>query len=103
MTLRIAALTMAAACLATSYTLEQSFVGQARGEEPPTVQQDAVKQDAAWVTKRLEAWQPTTEERAMDRVGWAKDLREAQVLATKHGRPVFLFTYDGASLADYRC
>ena len=66
--------------------------------EPP-----ADKRDAAWVGKRVEAWQPTKEERAFDEIGWAKDLREAERLGKKHGRPVFLFTYDGASLSGYRC
>ena len=61
------------------------------------------QRDAVWVGKRVEAWQPTKEERAFDGIGWAKNLREAQQLAQKHQRPVFLFTYDGASLSDYRC
>ena len=67
------------------------------GESP------ADKRDAAWVGKRVEAWQPTREERAFDEIGWAKDLREAERLGKKHGRPMFLFTYDGASLSGYRC
>jgi hypothetical protein len=68
------------------------------GGEPP-----ADKRDAAWVGKRVEAWQPTKEERAFDEIGWAKDLREAERLGKQHRRPVFLFTYDGASLSGYRC
>jgi hypothetical protein len=67
------------------------------GESP------ADKRDATWVSKRVEAWQPTRAERAFDEIGWAKDLREAQRLSKQHGRPVFLFTYDGASLSGYRC
>jgi hypothetical protein len=66
--------------------------------EPP-----ADKHDVAWVGKRVEAWQPTKEERAFHEIGWVKDLREAQGLGKKHNRPVFLFTYDGASLSGYRC
>ena len=58
---------------------------------------------AAWVEKRIQDWQPTPEERRFDDIGWAKDIREAERLAKEHGRPVFLFTYDGASLANYRC
>jgi hypothetical protein len=58
---------------------------------------------AAWVEKRIQDWQPTPEERRFDEIGWAKDIREAERLAKEHGRPVFLFTYDGASLANYRC
>lgn len=63
----------------------------------------ADKRDVSWVSKRVEAWQPTKEERAFDEIGWAKDLREAQRLGKQYGRPVFLFTYDGASLSCYRC
>ena len=61
------------------------------------------KRNASWVDKRVEDWQPTKAERAFDEIAWAKDLREAQRLAKEHGRPIFLFTYDGASLACYRC
>jgi hypothetical protein len=56
-----------------------------------------------WVEKRIQDWQPSAEERRFDEIGWAKDIREAERLAKEHGRPVFLFTYDGASLANYRC
>lgn len=63
----------------------------------------AEKRDAAWVAKRVEAWQPTKAERAFDEIGWARDLRAAQRLGKEHNRPVFLFTYDGASLSGYRC
>jgi hypothetical protein len=66
--------------------------------EPPSV-----TRDAGWVSQRVAAWQPTRAERAFDEIGWAADLREAQRLARQHGRPVFLFTYDGASLSGYRC
>jgi hypothetical protein len=57
----------------------------------------------AWVEKRIQDWQPTKEERRFDEIGWAKDIRDALRLAKEHGRPVFLFTYDGAGLATYRC
>ena len=70
----------------------------ARGGERP-----ADKRDANWVGKRVAAWQPTKAERAFHEIGWAKGLREAQRLGKKHNRPVFLFTYDGASLSGYRC
>ena len=85
---RHAVLLTVAACVGVS----------ARGGEPP-----ADKRDASWVGKRVEAWQPTKEERAFDEIGWAKHLREAERLGKQHGRPVFLFTYDGASLSGYRC
>jgi hypothetical protein len=57
----------------------------------------------AWVEQRVKDWQPTKDERRFDEIGWAKDIRDALRLAKEHGRPVFLFTYDGASLATYRC
>ncbi len=77
---------------------ENRCAGRALGSEPP-----ADKRDATWVGKRVEAWRPTKEERAFDEIGWARDLREAERLGRQHGRPVFLFTYDGASLSGYRC
>jgi hypothetical protein len=58
---------------------------------------------AARVDRRIRDWQPTAAERRFDEIGWAKDIREGLRLAREHGRPVFLFTYDGASLATYRC
>lgn len=59
--------------------------------------------EARWVDGRVQAWQPTAEERAFDRIGWVASLREAERLAREHSRPLFLFTYDGMSLGDYRC
>ena len=75
-----------------------SVLRRVRADEPPMA-----KRDAAWVDRRVEEWQPTKAERAFDEIGWAKDLGEARQLAEKHGRPIFLFTYDGADLACYRC
>jgi hypothetical protein len=49
------------------------------------------------VDRRVEAWQPTPQERRLDDIGWAKDLREALRLARESGRPVFLFTYSGCA------
>ena len=57
---------------------------------------------AACVHKRVEAWQPTVDERRFDQIGWVKDVREAQRLAKQHDRPVFLFTHDGR-MAVGRC
>jgi hypothetical protein len=51
--------------------------------------------DAVWVERRVEEMQPTSAERAIDRIGWAADLRSALRLARESGRPVFLFTMDG--------
>jgi hypothetical protein len=88
-------LTMVACVGVTAWGARETNV---LGGEP-----SADKRDATWVGKRVEAWQPTREERAFDEIGWAKGLREAERLGKKHGRPVFLFTYDGASLSGYRC
>ena len=57
---------------------------------------------APWVTKRVQEWQITAGERPFDRIGWAKDIRDAERLAKEHGRPMFLFTYDG-QMAIGRC
>ena len=63
---------------------------------------------AARVDKRIQDWQPTSAERRLDEIGWAKDLCDALRLAKEHSRPVFLFTYSGSSirenaLAQQRC
>ena len=49
------------------------------------------------VDKHVQAWQPTRQERRLDDIGWAKDIRDALRLAKQHGRPIFLFTYSGSS------
>jgi hypothetical protein len=51
--------------------------------------------DAAWVDQRVEASQPSPDERRIDRIGWARDIRSALQLGRDHRRPVFLFTMDG--------
>jgi hypothetical protein len=51
----------------------------------------------AKIDKRVQAWQPTPEERRLDDIAWAKDLRDALRLAKDNGRPVFLFTYSGCA------
>ena len=50
---------------------------------------------ASWVEKHVQEWQATAAERRFDDIGWAKDIRDALRLAKKHGRPVFLFSYNG--------
>jgi hypothetical protein len=47
------------------------------------------------IDERVAALQPTDDERRIDRIGWARDIRSALRLARAHGRPVFLFTMDG--------
>jgi hypothetical protein len=57
---------------------------------------------AAWLNKRIKAWQPTAEERRFDDIAWAQDIRTALKLGKEHNRPVFLFTHDG-HMAVGRC
>ena len=49
----------------------------------------------AWVQQRVGELQPSAREKRFDEIGWASDIRDAKRLATKHQRPVFLFTHDG--------
>ena len=51
--------------------------------------------DVAAIQKRAAELQPRAEEKRFDEIGWATDLREARRLASRHHRPVFLFTHDG--------
>jgi hypothetical protein len=54
------------------------------------------------VLRRVHDYEPTREERRLDLIGWAADIREAQRLAREHARPIFLFTHDG-NIATGRC
>ena len=47
------------------------------------------------VTERITSLQPKPEEKRLDQIGWANDIRHALSLAKRHQRPVFLFTHDG--------
>jgi hypothetical protein len=58
---------------------------------------------AGWVERHVRDWEPVAQERRFDEIGWARDIRDALRLAREHHRPVFLFTYDGASMATFRC
>jgi RNA polymerase sigma factor (sigma-70 family) len=57
---------------------------------------------AAAIERHVDDWLPTKEERRIDEIGWAKDVRAARRLAKEHGRPVFLLTHTG-NLALGRC
>lgn len=94
-----------AALAALSALISAQFGEPGVSDRPRAYADDtpAAKRDAAWVDRRVDEWQPTKGERAFDEIGWAKDLGEARRLAGEHGRPIFLFTYDGADLACYRC
>jgi hypothetical protein len=48
-----------------------------------------------WVQQRVRALQPGRAERRIDDIGWAHGILEAEGLARKLNRPVFIFTHDG--------
>jgi len=54
------------------------------------------------VDRAVDAWQPTRDERRIDDIGWARDLRDARRLAREHNRPIFLLVHDG-NVATGRC
>ena len=51
--------------------------------------------DRDWIEARAAEVAIKPEERKVDQIGWAKDIRDAQRLAKEANRPVFLFTHDG--------
>jgi len=53
------------------------------------------QRNAAWVDQRVAEIQPTADERKIDQIGWAPDIRTALAVGKAHNRPVFLFTHDG--------
>ena len=59
--------------------------------------------DLSWIEKRVQEWQPTADERRIDRIGWVNNILEAERLAKEHQRPIFLFTFDGPDMARGRC
>jgi hypothetical protein len=54
------------------------------------------------IEKRVSLSAPAANERRMDDIGWARDIRDALRLAKENKRPVFLFTHDGRMAAG-RC
>ena len=59
------------------------------------VEQTAENKDFVWVQARVDQIAVKPDERPLDQIGWAKDIRDAKRLAKESGRPVFLFTHDG--------
>jgi hypothetical protein len=57
--------------------------------------QDKQSIDFSRVDRRIEAWQPTKDERRFDEIGWVEDIRMALKLGKENQRPVFLFTHKG--------
>jgi hypothetical protein len=60
--------------------------------DKPTPEADSVP---VRVDKRVDAWEPISQERRFDDIGWANDIRAALRLARENNRPIFLFTYSG--------
>jgi hypothetical protein len=63
-----------------------------RAEDPVAVADKDIK---SFVDQRVQEWQPTAEEKRFDEIGWCTSLLQAEDLAKKHNRPIFLFTHDG--------
>jgi hypothetical protein len=91
--LRAAALALTGACVGLV-----TWGAPARAADPPPAEGDP----SAWVDEQVAKRQPTAEDRRLDEVGWAKDIRTAEKLAKDNGRLVFLFTHDG-HMAVGRC
>src|SRR5260370_42340250 len=68
------------------------FASPSRGDDPAPV---ADKDVTSYVDRRVEEWQPTTDEKRFDEIGWGTGLLQTEELARKHERPLFLFTHDG--------
>jgi len=54
-----------------------------------------IDEPALSVDDRIAAWEPTVAEKRFDTIGWVADIRTAIKLGKEHGRPVFVFTYNG--------
>jgi len=90
--------------LGVTLVLTASLVGIG-ALHPPACAEDRPAADAAGlgarIDKRVQGWQPTKDERRLDDIGWAKDIRDALRLAKEHNRPIFLFTYSGSSVREH--
>jgi RNA polymerase sigma factor (sigma-70 family) len=62
---------------------------------PPSAATEPPVFRAAEIEQRVLALQPSPDERKLDRIGWARDVRDALQLAAQHQRPVFLFMHTG--------
>jgi hypothetical protein len=71
----------------TAATAVLAFLGSGGGPD--------TDHSRARIDERVAALQPTTDERRIDQIGWARDIRAALRLGRETGRPVFLFTMDG--------
>jgi len=84
--LRAAVLALTGACAGLV-----GWAATARAADKPPADGDP----SAWVDEQVAKRQPTAEDRRLDEIGWAKDIRDAEKLAKDNNRLVFLFTHDG--------
>jgi hypothetical protein len=61
-------------------------------DQPAKIPDKDVK---SFVDRRVAQWQPAADEKRFDAIGWCASLLQAEELAKKHHRPIFLFTHDG--------
>jgi hypothetical protein len=78
---------MASDCTRATATAFLAFLAFGAAPDP--------EHSRAWIDERVAALQPTTDERRIDQIGWARDIVSALRLGREQGRPVFLFTMDG--------
>ncbi len=88
--------------LAPAFLLAASLTGAGvLGQRPAAEDKPTPEALATRVDRCVQAWQPTREERRLDLIGWASDLRQALKLAKEHNRPIFLFTYSGSASREH--
>jgi hypothetical protein len=68
------------------------FASAAKADDPAPI---ADKDVQSFVDQRVKEWRPTADEKRFDEIGWCTSLLQAEELAKKHNRPIFLFTHDG--------
>jgi hypothetical protein len=68
------------------------FTVSTRADDSALIPDKDVK---SFVDQRVKEWQPTADEKRFDEIGWCTSLLQAEELAKKHSRPIFLFTHDG--------
>ncbi len=97
-----AAVLLAMALLGTgagvlAYRAAESDKPAATSSPPAEARPDfgsAARHLAAAVERQVRDWQPQAEERRIDQIGWARDLRHAKALALAYNRPIFLYVHD---------
>ena len=75
-------------------TLGLSLIGVAclTGAAETWIKDDAL---VTSVQEKVRKLQPTRTEKRFDEIGWAGSILEAEQVAAKANRPVFLFVYNG--------